>query len=402
MSRRSRNSRAMRVLVVSLAAVVITGCGSSPKPARNPVPSLISTVWSGEAGGLCVQLDRGNSALAGDGLMGGAQLRLTGPSLPRAVYATPSDQGALCFQIAESPAEFRRIRPGPVRVDALMEGEIHELDSVLLDQASIDRMFEAALLASRNETGIAGPGGEVEIEYRVEPQPIRAGGFASVFATARSTGTRPVYRVRTTLEPEADSGLGSLVFDFGRLEPGETLELENRLAVPRRTRVSAAEFGVIPTEAHGAEFDTPDSVAVAIDPLPLPALETTLEIVPDRHGRQIDDTYPNAFRPGDDVHLVCNVRNFGDSPLVGGIARLRTPKPETASVRIGRAIVGDLPPSASGRVHIWLVVTAPLGSDPVPIVVEITDSDLGVVAEATALLRLEPSPEEGTDSVRAD
>ena len=102
---------------------------------------------------------------------------------------------------------------------------------------------------------------------------------------------------------------------------------------------------------------------------------------------------PNTFRPGDDVHLVCDVRNFGDSPLVGGVARLRAPRPETASVRIGRAIVGDLPPSASGRVHIWLVVTAPLGSEPVPIVVEIEDTDLGVVAEATALLFIEPESE---------
>lgn len=384
--------RTARVLVLSLAMMGITGCSSSPRPVRNPVPSLLSTVWSGEAGGLCVQLDRGNAALAGDGLLGDTQLRLTGPSLPRAVYATPSDQGALCFRIAESPAEFRRIRPGPVRIDALMEGEIHELDAVLLDQSSIDRMFEAALIASRNETGIAGPGGEVEITYRVEPQPIRAGGFASVYATARSTGTRPVYRVRSKLEPKAETGLGSIVFDFGRLDPGESLELEKRLSIPRRTRVSAAAFGVIPTEAHGAEIDSSESVAIAIDPLPLPALETTLELMPDRHGREFDNTSSNTFRPGDDVHLVCNVRNFGDSTLVGGIARLRTPKPETASVRIGRAIVGDLPPSASGRVHIWLVVTAPLGSDPVPIVVEIEDADLGVVAEATALLHIEPVP----------
>jgi len=99
------------------------------------------------------------------------------------------------------------------------------------------------------------------------------------------------------------------------------------------------------------------------------------------------------FRPGDDVHLVCNVKNFGDTPLVGGVARLRTPVADSASVRIGRAIVGDLPPSASGRVSIWLVVTAPLGSDPVPIVVEIEDTDLGVVAEATTILFLEPRPE---------
>jgi len=99
---------------------------------------------------------------------------------------------------------------------------------------------------------------------------------------------------------------------------------------------------------------------------------------------------PNLFTVHDDrafTHVRLHI--YPD----GGVARLRTPIADSASVRIGRAIVGDLPPSASGRVSIWLVVTAPLGSDPVPIVVEIEDTDLGVVAEATTILFLEPRPE---------
>ena len=146
-----------------------------------------------------------------------------------------------------------------------------------------------------------------------------------------------------------------------------------------------------------AEIESTDSLTIAVNPLPLPALETTLEILPDRHGRVVDPVSGELrFRPGDDVHLVCNVKNFGDSPLIGGVARLRTPIADSASIRIGRAIVGDLPPSAAGRVSIWLVVTAPLGSDPVPIVVEIEDQDLGVVAEATTILFIEPKPAKRT------
>ncbi len=382
---------------VVATCVLLAGCSSSPTPVRDPVPTIVSAVWSGEAGGMCVQLDRGNAALGGDGLMGTTQLRLSGPTLPRAVYASPSEQGAMCFRIANSPAEFRRIRPGPVTVHALMDGQIHELDTRLLDQGAIDRLFEFSLAESRGDSGMAGPGGSAEIEYRIEPQPITAGQRATIHATAKATGTRPVYRLRSVFEPPAGSGLEPVVFNFGMLQPGDTLELEERLLVPRRTRLSAANFAVTSTEQHEAEIDADKNFTVAIDPLPLPALETRLELVPDRHGREINEGVTNTFRPGDDVHLVCDVRNFGDSPLVGGVARLRAPRPETASVRIGRAIVGDLPPSASGRVHIWLVVTAPLGSDPVPIVVEIEDTDLGVVAEATALLFIEPAPEDGVD-----
>jgi hypothetical protein len=379
------------------AGVSLAGCSSSPRPTRDPVPTLVSAVWSGEAGGMCVQLDRGSAALGSDGLMGSTQLRLSGPTLPRDVYAQASAQGAMCFRIANSPAEFRRIRPGPVTVHALMNGQIHELDTRLLDQAALDRLFDFSLAQSRGDSGIAGPGGSAEIEYRIEPQPTRAGQRATVWASAKATGTRPVYRLRSEFEPPAGSGLEPVVFNFGMIQPGDTLELERRLLVPRRTRLSVADFAVTSTEQHGATIDAETNVAIAIDPLPLPALQTKLELVPDRHGREIDEAMPNTFRPGDDVHLVCDVRNFGDSPLVGGVARLRAPRPETASVRIGRAIVGDLPPSASGRVHIWLVVTAPLGSEPVPIVVEIEDTDLGVVAEATALLFIEPVPEDGAN-----
>lgn len=385
-------------IVVALALCATACSGGAAGPARPTTPTLVGAVWSPEAGGLCVQLDRGLDEMGSDGLMGETQLRLSGPTLPRDVYAEPTGAGALCFTLADSPAEMRRIKPGPVTIHALIDGDLVELDTRLLDQASLDRLFEWSLAQSRTETGLAGPGGAVEIEHRIEPQPVPAGGRATVRALARATGTRPVYRVRSTLEPETNSGLDPIEFQFGMLLPGETLELEHRLTIPRRARQSAASYAVTASEQHDAHVETDQSLALTLEPLPLPALESRLEIVPDRHGRAIDPASGQLrFRPGDDVHLVCNVRNFGDTSLVGGVARVRTPVTGSASVRIGRAIVGDLPPSASGRVSLWLVVTAPLGSPPVPIVVEIEDADLGVVAEATTILFIEPRAERPSD-----
>lgn len=396
MQRARRTGRAIAVALALCAG----GCSSGPSGAGNraTTPSLISAVWSPEAGGLCVQLDRGLDELGSDGLMGGTQLRLSGPTLPRDVYAEPTAAGALCFSIADSPAEMRRIKPGPVTIHAMIDGDLIDLGTRLLDQASLDRLFEWSLAESRTESGMAGPGGGVEIEYRVEPQPVNAGDRATVRALARSTGTRPVYRVRSTLQPPEGIGFEPIDFQFGMLLPGETLELEHRLAIPRRVRQSEARFDVTTSEQHNAQVVSDDSVTLSLGPLPLPALESMLEILPDRHGREIDQASGQLrFRPGDDVHLVCNVRNFGESTLVGGVARLRTPVTGSASVRIGRAIVGDLPPSASGRVSLWLVVTAPLGSPPVPVVVEIEDADLGIVAEATTILFVEPRPDQPND-----
>ena len=154
------------VAIASLLMLTPVGCSSSPRPPRVTAPKLLSAVWSPEAGGLCVQLDRGLDELGSDGLMGGTQLRLSGPTLPRSVYAEPTPAGAMCFRIAESPAEMRRIKPGPVTVHALIDGDLYEVDTRLLDQTSLDRLFEWSLAESRSESGIAGPGGSVEIEYR--------------------------------------------------------------------------------------------------------------------------------------------------------------------------------------------------------------------------------------------
>ena len=377
-----------------VSVCVIAGCSSTPAVVRPEPPRIVKAIWSGQAGGLCVQLNRSLTAEGTNELLGGVELRLTGPTLPRPIFAVPSDRGGLCFRIADTPAQFQRLRPGQVTIDALIGGTLYELDSRLMDQPTLDQLFEWSLAQSRGRVGTGGPGGSATIEISADAVPVRAGGRTVLHARATSTGTRPLYKLRARVEPPKDSGIDPVVFDFGMLDPGETLELSRRLSVPRSTRLDTAELAVKPGERFNATIDTPDSVFIAIDPLELPALEASLRALPDRHGRVVNDPDHELYRPGDDVHLICDVRNFGQTALRGGIARLRLPVENTASVRIGRAIVGDLPPAASGRAHIWLVVTAPLGSDPIPVIVEIVDSDLGVVAEATTLLRMEPAESE--------
>ncbi|MGP1273692.1 MAG: hypothetical protein ACTS22_10200 [Phycisphaerales bacterium] len=387
-------SRGLAIATVALAlagsltgAIGCAGGGAaSPAPAA---PSLVSAIWSSEAGGLCVTMT--GPVASSTGLMPGSgfELRLSGPSLSRPIFRVPSEQGRACFELARTPAGFQALRPGPVTIDAMVTGELVELGTAQLDRATIDRLTEVALRRGRAETGPGGPGGAARVEVSLEPPTVPAGGSFVVRARATNTGERPIYRLRTQLAPAGDEGLEPIELDFGWLEPGETLELAERRTLPRSLRIDELALMASSSEQHGAAVDSPTSVAVDVDPLPPPALDVQITVMPDRHGRTVREGNEGRLRPGDDLHMVCEIRNFGDSAVRGGVARLRELGDGNASVRVGRAVIGDLPPGGSTRIHFWFVVKAALGSGRVPMLVEITDADLGTVHEQAIVLDIE-------------
>ncbi|MEO1583661.1 MAG: hypothetical protein AAFR96_03695 [Planctomycetota bacterium] len=380
----------MLAVVLCLVACV-TGCGSRPKTAAGPTaPLLQGTLWSADAGGLCVTLagvpDGASGGLPGQGM----QLRLSGPSLPRPVFAVPRQSGETCITLARTPAGFRALQPGPMSLDALVDGELFELARVQLDSATIGRMASVALARGRGVTGVGGPGGAVALELAVDPPAVRAGESFIVRGRARNTGERPVYGVRADITPSLGGrAMAPASLEFGWLEPGESIEVAEPMILPRSVRENAIEFGVEISERHDALIGMPSPISLSVSPLPPPALRSEITVTPDRHGRFVREGSEEQFRPGDDVQVVCEVTNFGDSELVGGVARLRMPEGEVASIRVGRAIIGDLPPGATTRAYFWFVVTAPVGSGTVPLVVEIEDTDLGVVHEQVILVEIE-------------
>jgi hypothetical protein len=366
--------------------VLCAGCGSGPAPrAGSVLPRVVGTAWSAEAGGLCVTVEgpiESGSDLPGEGL----QLRLSGPNLPRPVFAQPTREGETCLALGRTPASFRELRPGPVSVDALLGGRLVEVARTQLDQATIDRMAAVAVERGRVQTGPGGPGGALGLELTTEPAVVDAGGTFVLRGRVVNEGTRPAYRVRALLTGD---GVDAVALEFGWLEPGESLEQTRLVSVPRSLRANELTLRVETGEQHSASFRAPGSMSVSVAPLPPPALEVNTVVTPDRHGRLVREGGEGKLRPGDDLHLVCEVTNFGDSDLRGGVARLRMPEGDVASVRVGRAIVGDLPPGATTRAHFWFVVKAALGSGTVPLVVEIADTDLGVVHEQAVVLTIE-------------
>jgi hypothetical protein len=379
--------------VSGLVVLLTTGCSAGPAPATlSLTPRVVSALWSAGSGGLCLTLE--GEFAQGGGVPGeGLQLRLTGPSLARPVFAEPRRAGETCMPVARTPAEFAALRPGPVVVEALVDGRLVELSRAELDQATIDRMATLALERGRTQTGAGGPGGAVRLELSAEPASVSAGGTLRLRGVATNTGSRPVYRVRAEIASEPADALRADArgkpLDFGWLEPGESLELTQELAVSRTLRQTGLELVVSPGEQHGAAVTAPPRMRIQVQPLPPPALSVKTTVTPDRHGRFVREGSEQALRPGDDLHMVCEVRNFGDSTLSGGVALLRLPNEHAGSVRVGRAIVGDLPPGASTRAHFWFVVTAPVGSGRMPVLVEISDADLGVVHEEPVVLTIE-------------
>ncbi len=266
-----------------------------------------------------------------------------------AVRVRRADRDAMCFRIAESPAEMRCIKPGPVTVHALIDGDLYEIDMRLLDRASIDRLFEWSLAESRSKSGIAGPGGTVEIEYRVEPQPVPAGGRGG--QQRLLDGHAPVYRAARLEPPRGGPRPDRLPVRHARA--GRNTRTEHRVHIPRRAPEPRRACGVIERAAQRGDR----VVRIADDrgePAALPALETTLEILPDRHGRVVDPVSGELLPPGDDdVHPSATSRIRRHAAGRRRRARSRTPIADSASVRIGRAIVGTCRPrpraaSASG------------------------------------------------------
>jgi hypothetical protein len=371
--------------------IVVSGCASKPRtPARPQAPLLRGWLWSADAGGLCVTIDgvrsAGQSSLPGEGL----QLRLSGPSLARPIFAVPPQSGETCMSLARTPAGYRALEPGPLSLDALIDGELFELAQVQLDLATIERMSAVALSRGRSVRGSSGPGGSVDLSVRLDPPTVRAGESFIVRGRATNDGERPVYGVTAALAPSVSGrAMDSAELSFGWLEPGESIEVATPMILPRSVRDETVTFDIAPTELHGAAFDAPERVSLDVSPLPSPALRAEVTITPDRHGRFVRQGAEDKFRPGDDLQVVCEVTNFGDSDLVGGVARLRMPSGDVASIRVGRAIIGDLPPGASTRAHFWFVVKAAGGSGTVPLVIEIEDADLGVVHEQAIVLEIE-------------
>ncbi len=396
-SRGVRGAMAALVLLPPLAVVpagVLGGCGSTPRtPSRPNAPIMRGWLWSAEAGGLCVTLDAlpAMSASNGSGLPGeGIQLRLSGPSLVRPIFVVPPQTGETCISLARTPAQYRALEPGPLSLDALVDGELFELAQLQMDIATIDRMASFALEEGRSVRGTGGPGGAASIEVRLDPPTVRAGESFIVRGTATNTGERPVYGVTAALTPSViGRALGPAELAFGWLEPGETLDVTTPMILPRSVRADSVSFAVAASENHDAALRAPEAVSLRVAPLPPPALRVNVTITPDRHGRFVREGAESKFRPGDDLQVVCEVTNFGDSELVGGVARLRMPSGDVASIRVGRAIIGDLPPAATTRAHFWFVVKAPVGSGTVPLVIEIEDSDLGVVYEQAIVLEIE-------------
>ena len=57
----------------------------------------------------------------------------------------------------------------------------------------------------------------------------------------------------------------------------------------------------------------------------VPRVSGILRMHPKGFGYVVREGAEDQFRPGDDLQVVCEVTNFGDSDLVGGVARLRMP-----------------------------------------------------------------------------
>ena len=177
----------------------------------------------------------------------------------------------------ETPAAYRALEPGPLSLDALIDGELFELAQLQLDIATIDRRASGAVDRGRSVLGVGGPGGAASIEVRLDPPTVRAGESFIVRGTATNTGERPVYGVTADLPPSVRGrAMSATSLEFGWLESGETIDVTTPMILPRSVRDDEVSFEISARERPDAEVRSPDVVLLEVAPLPPPALRAAM------------------------------------------------------------------------------------------------------------------------------
>ena len=166
---------------------------------------------------------------------------------------------------------------------------------------------------------------------------LRAGEEEMVAIELTNDGTEPLHRITAVTESD-NPWLNHREFFFGRIEPGETLRYEQRVALQAGYGSEIAPVTIRFRDAEGDVLGTSEALAQTVGD-PLPRFSYSLVVVDDGSGESSGD---GDGRPelGEVVELEVTVTNIGGGPARSAYARLRSESRKALDLRKGRLRLG--------------------------------------------------------------
>ncbi len=223
---------------------------------------------------------------------------------------------------------------------------------------------------------------ELNITTKSKTSP-RAGDTLTLSATARNTGSAPLYRVYGVSSSE-NPLLKNLEFVFGKLAAGQTRTWSVDVKLPEDMNPRADGVELVLHDAGNRSF-TSSSAVVSIEETPRPRFAYSL---------QLDDRKGNGdgiLQVGEKVDLMVEVQNLGPGDAKDAMVTLKNLAGEAVFLDRGREKLGVMKAGSSRQALLKFVVREDFGADKVPLRIAVWDGSLGATVSESFDLPLGPA-----------
>lgn len=240
----------------------------------------------------------------------GVQVRLQGfsPSVIENTVFTDK-LGCAYFTFAKKPSEAMNLKPMLLKIEALWNGSWYEIGTAELSEQEIKRIAMELNSQSIIASGVPKLPPFAKVFMKMPTAEIKPDTDCELLLTVENTGKGEFYQLVATSE-SLISALDGIKFEFGKLNPGETLTLSQKAHIPREHPTGPAVVNFKWSELNGYQPD-PVQAKIMVKGLPRPQFAISTQVLDDNTGNSVGNG-DGRIQGGEAVDLLVTVKNIGD------------------------------------------------------------------------------------------
>ena len=221
--------------------------------------------------------------------------------------------GVALLPVAQSFHKAKALKSTSYDVFVEWQSKWHKIGRVELTEDRIAQIIESLKKSNMMATGVPELPPFANISIKVPDTQVKADTDCELSLTVENTGKGEFYQLVGTSEsliPELDG----LKFEFGKLEPEDSLTLTQKFHIPRGQLTGPANVNFKWSELNGYE-PNPVLARVMVKGLPRPQFAVSVQVLDDNTGNSVGNG-DGRIQGGEAVDLLVTVKNIGD-----GVAR---------------------------------------------------------------------------------
>ena len=279
----------------------------------------------------------------------GIPIKVTGLVTGNEATEETNSGGTASIQICNTLKDSVSLKPISLNILAEWEGKWVQLGKAALTDDIISRIIQ-----SFQQEGMAIAGTPKLPPYSVSSVEIsdaavEADTDCQLSLTVENTGKGEFYRLAATSESLVPS-LDGLRFEFGKLDPNDSLTLTKKVHIPRGQPTGPVNVSFMWSELNGYEPD-PVHARLLVKGLPRPVFATSVKVLDDNSGNSVGNG-DGRIQKGEAVDLLVTVKNAGNGIARETSVRLEGIETDGVIVNVAEQDLGEIAVGETKQAHL--------------------------------------------------